>query len=270
MIQLLRQESIALTRNILSYLGIMLLVITVCFTISATGLPLLSGLATTTIIIVTIITPQLALVYLATRYWATMHGDSGYFTHAIPVRASTIFWAKTLYAIVATFASLIVTILGVCAFFISRGWAAGATTQSIWSGMVETFEALPTSLLLAGAFLAMITIINIAISVAGTISFCAQDKYIRHGFAVPTIGLVLYYFAYQISGLLGALLIPGSINVSNGSFTWQLMLTDFINAIQHDQQPQVVGIGIVLTSTVLTAVIAWLGIRSLRNHLSLR
>lgn len=116
----------------------------------------------------------------------------------------------------------------------------------------------------------MITIINIAISVAGTISFCAQDKYIRHGFAVPTIGLVLYYFAYQISGLLGALLIPGSINVSNGSFTWQLMLTDFINAIQHDQQPQVVGIGIVLTSTALTAVIAWLGIRSLRNHLSLR
>ncbi|WP_216378243.1 hypothetical protein [Arcanobacterium phocae] len=270
MSKLFYQEHLDQSRKIASLLGIVLLSALVSLGITATGIPAISTVAQLVIFIGAIAAPMLTLLMVAIHYWTSMYTDTGYFTHQIPATAAQLFWAKVLYAVCALVVSLIVSAISMLIYVIASGWRIKMSLRDSLNSAYDLISATPSALIIIGLIAMLVNCISVIIGVAGTISYCAQDKYIRHGFTAPAIGLVVYYILYQVTSLPAMLLIPGSIKLSDGTFTWQIMLTDFIDAVNAGSQPSIIGMGIIFSSTALAALAAWLGIRSLRNHLSLR
>lgn len=82
-------------------------------------------------------------------------------------------------------------------------------------------------------------------------------------------GFIGLYLVGQIAGAVGTLLLPLSVRISDLTFTWTPMLPSVIHSLQTDSQPEVFGLGALITFLILTIALVWLGIRAIK-HTSLR
>ena len=101
-------------------------------------------------------------------------------------------------------------------------------------------------------------------------SIGAQSRWNHLGFGAPVIGFILLYLANQFTAVFGMLLLPGGIDTTTGEFSWKFMLPELIEALKDGTNPTFIGMGSIVTTSLLSiAVVCW-GIHSLKRHLSLR
>src|SRR5699024_8617700 len=100
------------TRGVLGmFFGVVVLVGILGSLLAVTGWAVLSLLGLLLgVLAVLVIVPGVQLL-LAADYWRSGYGRTGYFTQSIPVRGSTIFWAKLVWAVLVSLAAVVVTAL---------------------------------------------------------------------------------------------------------------------------------------------------------------
>lgn len=130
------------TRGTLGMLfGILALVVILGALLAATGWPLLSELGVLLAMLGLFVLVPATQLLLTADYWRSGYGRTGYFTHSIPARGATIFRAKLAWAIIASFAALVLTVvLGLAAW-----WAVSLQGQINTPSLTELDVSGPPS-----------------------------------------------------------------------------------------------------------------------------
>ncbi|MFT3942531.1 MAG: hypothetical protein QM705_01705 [Ancrocorticia sp.] len=216
--------------------------------------------------------------YLVYNYWQTMYGRRGYFTMTLPVRGRAIFAVKTIYALLTVVLGCAVSVLGVWLFTVALDLGQRVSLGTVWSSLIsaiteEMGNAVAPLLLIIAA-----QVVFYVVSILAMMSVSAQARFQHLGIGAPVIGGILLYLAYYLTSLLAMMFIPlgvvlvgpdaGSI-VAQGM--WQELL-DLMSgsAAQADSIPEVLGMGMLISVAVTTALMVWWGVRSIERKTSLR
>src|SRR5690625_4541204 len=98
MITLLKHEFLR-TRNMLALVaGVAVLLALAGTLLAATGVPVLSSVGLVAGLAAVLGLVPAAQLALAVAYWRSSYGRAGYLTQTLPVKGSTIYWAKMLWA----------------------------------------------------------------------------------------------------------------------------------------------------------------------------
>lgn len=270
---LLGQEFRSTRKTMLTSLGVVLLVAALATALGALKVPVLGTLGYGLAIIASVLITTLVLALLVENYWRTMYGREGYFTMALPVRGRTLFTAKVLYGLIATFAAAALTaltLLGIAVVIsLSNGTPAFALVRDLFATVDTTMVWFVVVTLLIQLGFAVIT-------GAAIISIGAEGRFNHLGFGAPVIGYVILYFVMQVLGLAAMLFVPLSIVMTGpdaGTLVAHGMFDDFIISINNTtgaQPSPALGLGIVPLSIAVAAIFAWWGGRSVERHTSLR
>lgn len=274
---LLGQELRSTRRMLLGALGTILLVAALSFLVAALRVPALGPAGLVVGILASLLLVPAALAVLAVRYWQSMYGREGYFTMSIPVRGRRLYWIKSLYALAVSLLAGALSALGLGVGMVVLGVSQGRSVASAIDELRKALDGVGPAMLW---FLGVVLLVQLVFTVlcgSAIMSIGAESRFNRLGFGAPLLGWVGLYVFMQGAGLAAMLLIPLGLTISGpdaGSFVAQGMLQDFITALQHpgsgDDQVTVLGLGIVPLSIVVTALLAWWGVRSIERHTSLR
>ncbi|MGO1858061.1 hypothetical protein [Ancrocorticia populi] len=221
------------------------------------------------------LTPAL-LGYLIFSYWHTMYGRLGYFTMTIPVRGRMIYWTKVLYALMVVAAGIVVSAasLAVATFAndIGSRLPIGTTLGSAWEVITEIYgtAALPLTLII------IVQIVLFVLALPAVMSISAQARFNHLGVGAPIIGAILLYLTYQLTSLVAMMFIPIGIFMGGpnaGKLVAEGMWDSVVKAVPaqaEEAMPDVLGLGMLITATLLTVWLVWWGIRSIERRTSLR
>lgn len=218
------------------------------------------------------------LGYLAYSYWQTMYGRRGYFTMTIPVRGRVIYWTKVCHALLVSAVGLVISfiglVIGTLATDVGARRALGSSFAAMWDSATSLYGHATLPLVIVVVAQATCFIMTIP----AVMSITAQARYNHLGVGAPVIGGVMLYVVYQLSSLAGMLFIPFGM-VLTGERTGQLvaqgMFPEILEMVRNPNAdpgavPQVLGLGMVLTSAALTVWLVWWGIRAIERRTSLR
>ncbi len=224
--------------------------------------------------ILAVIAPiPVGLVLLAVRYWRSMYGQEGYFTMSIPVRGRVLYASKVIYALAASVALGIVTVVGALLMLIGRSWKDRAPIGDGFHVAWEVLSDIPGTTIVVFVVGLVVALIAYVVEVSAVFSVGAEGRFSHMGFGAPLIGLVILYVANQVLALVAMLVVPISIDVAGrhpGQIVWRGMWNDFVDAVHTGSDPQIIGLGVVLAGIVLTIVMWVWATRSIERHTSLR
>ena len=274
MATLFAQEFRTTRKNLLSTVGIVVLVAAVSLTLAAVRVPVIDGFALGVGILLAIVVTPLVLGILVENYWRTMYGREGYFTMTLPVRGRTLFAAKVVYGFVATLAALVVTAIMLLAAGVAFAFLKG---QEPFSFVIELFTTVEPWMVWFAVFAMLLQVVYLVVVGAAVMSIGAEGRFNHLGFGAPVLGGVIVYLVMQIVTLAAVLFIPFGIVLIGpdaGSIVGQGMLDSFIAEISggasESLAPQVLGLGFMITSVAATVLLAWVGARSVEKRTSLR
>lgn len=268
---LFAQEIRATRKTLLVTVGVLLLIAAVALTLVALRVPVLGTLGLGFGIVVVVLITPIVLGLLAENYWRTMYGREGYFTMTIAVRGRTLFFTKVVYGLIVSLLALAVTAIGLLG-----AAAALALSQHLdpavfigdGLGMIEPWMAW------LGVLAMILQLAYLVVAGAAIMTIGAEGRFNHLGFGAPVIGAVLLYLVMQVVTFIGILLIPFGIRMTGpdaGQLVPRGMLGDVLAAIADPvAQPDVLGLGFVVTTIVVMALLAWWGARSAERRTSLR
>ncbi len=256
-------------RQVATIIGVCLLVGAVSFGFAMLDLPVFSALAQSVVVLACITCPLLLFIALGASYWMTMYGARGYFTHSIPARGRDHFWAKTLFAYCCGLIGYLVAGAGILANLAVLAHQRGTTFRAVLDEALSGLDGAPSWIVaLVVGFL--VSVANVVFGAAAVMSIGAEGRWNRHGFVAPALGLVLLYVAGQIASLVGILFIPGAIDFTTRRFVWATMLSEFVDAVRTNADIDILGLGMLPATLLLTAGVVWWGISSIEKRTSLR
>lgn len=215
--------------------------------------------------------------YLVYNYWQTMCGRRGYFTMTLPVRGRMMYWAKVAYALIVMVFALAVTMAGAwlltAAMDIGARISIGAMWGRFWDSVVGSFGDIAWPLLL----IILVQVLAYILAIPAMISISAQARFNHLGVGAPIIGGVLLYLTQQVTALLAMMFFPfGMVLVGpdSGSIVAKGMWAEVVELVQNPAAqsdiPQVLGLGMLVSTTIITVTVVWWGIRSIERRTSLR
>lgn len=267
---LLAQEFRSTRKNLLSTVGVALLVVLVSLTLTALKVPVLGSVTMLLGIAVAVAVTPIVLGLLVENYWRSMYGREGYFTMALPVRGRTLFAAKALYGFVVALVALLITLSGLLGAGIAYALSIGRDPGEF---LREGLAMIQPWMVWFGVIVALLQVGYLVVAGAAIMSIGAQGRFNHLGFGAPVIGGVIVYVVMQIVTFAAILFIPLGVVLTGedaGSVAAEGMLPGFIASIQHQAAPHVLGLGFVVTSLAAIVLLAWWGIRSIERHTSLR
>lgn len=270
---LLRHQFRSTWRPLGSVVGVIALVALVSLTAALLRLPVLGpfgqGVATAALIGLV----PVVLVVLAVDYWQTMYGREGYFTMSLPVRGRELLAVKTLHAVLVALATALLACGGALLTLVARARLDRVPVGETLSGWWDALRALPGGmvwLVVVGVVLYLVTLV---VQVASVLSISAEGRFNHLGVGAPLIGLVVLYLVNQVVSLAAMLWIPVGV-VLQGPDAGQLvargMWGGFIEAVRTGADPDVIGLGSLVSGVVVAGLLAWWAVRSIERHTSLR
>lgn len=209
---------------------------------------------------------------LAMDYWRTGYGRTGYFTQSIPVRGSTIFWAKFLWAVLVSLVALaLALLLGWLAW-----WAVAVNSGSELPSLAVLGDVMRSLASIAPAWLIVAAVLAVVVSVATMTVYYYFSVSLGHerwlaslGAGGPIVVFVVLYIVTQVTMFLGMLLVPLGLGVEDD----RLAVVPF-NVVSEmsigTESSSVMPIGFVATTVVLLAVLLWRTARSWNHKVALR
>ncbi|WP_402469520.1 hypothetical protein [Isoptericola aurantiacus] len=194
--------------------------------LAATGWPVLAPLGTVVALMSTVGLVPVTQVLLAVHYWQSSYGRVGYLTQTLPLRGTTIFWAKMLWAWAV---SIVMTGIAVAVALPVGELVARATGRSLrvletlregWATLADIGPAwvAPAAIaVVVGLILTWPTQYFFAASVG------SQAPLNRLGAGGPIIVWVAVYVAVQVITLASFAAVPVAVGLDGG----QLALVPF-------------------------------------------
>ena len=267
---LLMEEARTQARRNAGVVGIMAVIAVGFMLLSLLELPVLSSMLLVAAFVALVAMPAVVSVQVGIEYWASMYGARGYLTMSLPVRGRVIFAAKTLYAVIAVLASAAVAMLLGVGWFASFAHLLGVTLEEFLQPVRQMISMVGTGMLVFYGLTMVEGVVMTIIEVAAVMSIGAQGRWNRFGFGAPAVGLVILYMVNQLMALVFTMLLPLSLDLTNGRIVTRMMLPQFIEAVRLDQEPQLVGIDSVVVAPILAAILVWWAVRAIERHTCLR
>lgn len=212
------------TRGMLgSILGILALLIVLGAVLSMTGWVLLATLGLAIAILAVLLLVPAVQLALAVDYWRVSYGKIGYFTQTLPAQGSTIFRAKFLWAMVASFGALVASlILGLFTW-----WAASvqfgvmSPTSGVLGDMWGTVtDVVPGWAIAAGLLLLLASFLIWPVWYFYSASVGSEQRFSGLGVGGPIVVFVLLYIAMQLLSFVGLLLVPFGVEIGESSMAF--------------------------------------------------
>lgn len=269
---LLKHEWLRTRGPLATLVGVIALVGVLGSLLGASGWPLLSGLGTALGFLAAVVAVPAVQLVLAADYWRSSYGRTGYFTHSIPVRGSRIYWAKLVWAMIASVAAVLLT--GVLALL---GWWAvarnsGATGPS-WSVLSDTWAAVsaaaPAWMIVAGLVVGLAWFLIWPVFYYFSVSIGHERRLAGLGAGGPVVVFVLVYIAMQVLFLLGMIAIP--VGVATGAVPVEFVRFDLLSELGAgpDASNDVMPVGFIAAMVVLAAFCLWRTARSWNHNVAL-
>lgn len=263
------------TRGMLgSLFGIVALLGVLGSLLGITGWPLLSTLGSLLGFLAVFILVPATQLLLAADYWKSGYGRTGYFTHSIPVRGSTIYWAKLVWAMLASLAALVLTVaLGLVAwweFAKQSGMINAPSFAAIgeWSRWITAVT--PAWMIAAGAVIVLASFLVWPIYYYFSVSIGHESRLSGLGVAAPVVVFVGVYICIQILSLVAMVAIPVGVGMVDGdslgfvSFNMMSELAAGANAT-NDVMP----IGFLVSMGLILVFCLWRTARSWNHKVAL-
>lgn len=239
----------------------------VAFTVALSLLPwgALTDVLRTIALLLTVLGPTAAGAFLLVQYYRTMAGRQAYLTFAIPVRGRVLWAAKAAWAAgVMAAASLVAALL--C--LVTIGITQAANGRPFRRAVGDLLNAFGTS----GLWLAVAAIgLLIAFSIAEFgffVSFGSRASMHRFGIGGPVLVGVLTYVGLQVLSFLAIIGIPVGLRISGDRAV--LVRHNFLAELTVGGPNQPVPIGFVPLFVIAAVVFAWLTVRTIERHTSVR
>lgn len=207
---------------------------------------------------------------LGIDYWQTGYRRTGYFTQTLPVKGSTIYWAKLAWGTVAVVASLVLALLLGAVTFMGNARAFGHAPMDLfglvgdwWAGIVAVMPwwgwvAFPLALLVLSLF----TLFQYYFAA----SVGSEKRFVSMGIGGPVLVWFLLYMVLQVV-ILGFTMIPLGLGVEGGSLA--LVSENYLGMIINNTEPGTVPIGFLPGFVVASVVLVWRTLVSWNHKVSL-
>lgn len=261
------------TRPLASATGMLVLVLLVSLIPAVLRLGALGTFGQSIAVVAVLAILPVVLVLLAVDYWRTMYGPEGYFTMTLPVRGRVLFAARTVHALVVAALAAVVTVGGAALILVARARQERVAVGDAWQALWSEFQGAPGVLVWALAAILVGQVVATVIQVAAVLSISAEGRFQSLGWGAPMIGLVLLYLATQVVNGVGMLWVPLGIRLTGpdaGTLVARGMWSDIVQALTTGADPEVLGLGSVVTGAALTVAVAVWSVRSIERHTSLR
>ena len=240
--------------------------------LGASGWPLLSQLGLAGGMLAAVVAVPAVQLTLAADYWRTGYGRTGYFTHSIPVRASRIFWAKLAWAMLASLAAILLTVVLALLAWWANAQRSGSASPS-WSMLTDAWSAVaavtPAWMIVAGVVLLLASILVWPVYFYFSVSVGHERRLTGLGAGGPVVVFVVVYLATQALALLGMLVIPFGVGEADGE-TLGLVRFDLIGELAAGNTgSEVMPIGFVVSLVALAAFCLWRTARSWNHRVAL-
>ncbi|AVZ39840.1 MULTISPECIES: hypothetical protein [unclassified Dietzia] len=241
--------------------------------LGAAGWPLLSQFGMALGVLAAIVAVPAVQLTLAADYWRTGYGRTGYFTHSIPVRGSTIFWVRLAWAMIASLAALVLT----AGLALLAWWAAalhsGITSPSS-SVLSDTWTTVTTAappwMIAAGLIVGLSSFLIWPVYYYFAVSVGHERRLAALGAGGPVVVFVVIYVATQVLSLLAMIALPFGVAMGAGN-TLEFVRVDVLGelaagaAAQNDVMP----VGFLAASAVLAVYCLWRTARSWDHKVAL-
>ncbi|WP_394215423.1 hypothetical protein [Brachybacterium vulturis] len=217
------------TRGLLGTLaGVALLLVAAGTALTATGWPGIDMIGALMLVAALGGLVPAVQIALTVHYWQSSFGRTGYFTQSLPVRGTTIFTAKLLWALLISLAALVVVLGLLCAAWPVLADRLGTernpftVISQLWSGYAEV---VPVPLLVIGVvlFVGMILIWPIQYFFAASVG--SETPLNRLGLGGPVLVFLGLYLVTQVVLFLGMAVLPWGLGVADGQLgvvRWRL------------------------------------------------
>lgn len=272
MTTLLKHEFLR-TRGLLGLVGgIAVLVGASGILLALTGWPLLSTLGVLVVLVVTFGLVPAVQIVLTVDFWRSSFGRTGYLTHTLPRRGGTIFWAKLVWAWLASLAAAAVAVglflLALPAATRGMGGSVGDAYASLRDAWVGFTEIAPTWAVVAAVLstLAMILIWPVQYYFAASVG--SQAPMNRLGVGGPVLVGLGIYVATQVLVFLSFAAVPLAVGMEGGRLG--LVPFDlFAEMAKGNDSADVMPIGFLPALLVVSVVATAWSVRSWNRRVSL-
>lgn len=220
MITLLKHELIQ-TRGTLAFVAAVVILVSGAGTLlAATGWPVLAEVGFIVGLIAVLGLVPAAQIMLTIAYWRSSYGRTGYLTQTLPVRGSTIYWAKMLWTWMVSLAGAVlsVVILLAASPIVARGVGGqpDAMLTVLREGWTTLNEMAPVWGVVAAVATMLVMILIWPTQYFFAASIGAQAPLNRMGVGGPILVWLGLYLAVQVLTFLSFAAVPLAIGVEGG------------------------------------------------------
>lgn len=271
MTTLLKHEFLR-TRGLLGLVGgIAILVAASGILLALTGWPVLSSLGVVACLVVIFVTVPAVQLLLLVDFWRSSFGRMGYLTQTLPVQGSRIYWAKLLWAWVASLAALAVSV-GIFlaawpAAVRGMGGSVGGAYASIRDSWALFTEVAPTWAVVGAVvlFLAMVLIWPVQYYFAASVG--SQAPLNRLGVGGPVLVWLGLYVTSQVLIFFSFAAVPLAIGMRGEQLG--LVRFDLFAEMAAGSDPEVMPLGFLPALLLISLVCLVLSVRSWNRKVSL-
>lgn len=192
-------------------------------------------------------------------YWRSSYRRIGYFTQTLPVRGSTIYWAKLAWATVAVVAALLwAGVLGIVTFM-GNAAALGQRPLDVFV-LIGDFLASAAAVVpwwgwIVGAALLLVFVMFTVVEYFFAASIGSEKRLVSLGVGGPILVWFLLYMVMQVVLMLGMAVIPLGLTTTDGGLA--LVGQDFLQLMFSDTQPGSMPVGFIPVFLVALGLLIW-------------
>lgn len=268
--KLIRHEYHRTSKQFGVLVGLATLGILLAFALSWTALPVIASLGSALALIITAAFLLVLVLGLAVDLYKSGFSRQGYLTHLLPVKGSTILWARFGWACLLMLVGMVWFALALVVSVLSTQLSAGAPISQAWASVSGTIRdlvaATPTWLLLTGLLLVVLMAVAYVVQVYFAVSVGSEKRFHRLEAGGPVLLYALVYVVMQLVMLIGIVIVPVGLRLV-GEF--RLVRLD-LGAIFSENPDEVMPLGLLPALLLLSAALLWRTMVSWRSRVALR
>ncbi|MCC2592674.1 hypothetical protein LKO27_04485 [Tessaracoccus sp. OS52] len=257
--KLIKHEAIRTRGLVLQILGVATLLAAAGALFAATQWPMIAQLGLVMGLLATIgLVPAIQLA-LGIDYWTSSYRRTGYFTQTLPIRGSTIYWAKLAWAVVVVIGSVVWgLLLGLVTFFgnaASLGLRPFDVFDIVGDFLTEAAALMPGWAWFVVPLLVLLVLTMTLVQYFFCASVGSEKRFNSMGIGGPIVVWVLLYVAMQLALMAFMIVIPLGFGMDGD--TLGLVGLNFLDVMVTGDDPAAMPIGFIPGFLIAAVILVW-------------